>query len=37
MDGLHVGRYLTRLEEVLRNPESFIISKNQQDERQAAM
>jgi chloramphenicol O-acetyltransferase type A len=37
MDGLHVGRYLARLEEVLRNPVSFIVSKNQQDERQAAM
>jgi chloramphenicol O-acetyltransferase type A len=26
MDGLHVGRYLTRLEEALADPESFIRS-----------
>ena len=25
MDGLHVGRYLTRLEEVLRKPEDYLI------------
>lgn len=25
MDGLHVGRYLTRLEEALRKPEDFLI------------
>jgi hypothetical protein len=27
MDGLHVGRYLARLEEALSAPEAFIVSE----------
>ncbi len=37
MDGLHVGRFLTRLEEALLEPEAFVVSDNQQDHGQAAM
>jgi len=29
MDGLHVGRYLNRFEEALRNPENYLGRKNQ--------
>ncbi|HAF15124.1 MAG TPA: hypothetical protein DCK93_08790 [Blastocatellia bacterium] len=36
MDGLHVGRYLTRLEEALLEPEKFVVSDNLQDHGQAA-
>lgn len=36
MDGLHVGRYVTRLEEVLAEPEAYLGSKIAEDTRQAA-
>lgn len=36
MDGLHVGRYLTRLEEALLEPEAFVASENLEDYGQAA-
>jgi len=37
MDGLHVGRYVTRLEEALAEPQTYIGAEKMQDQSQEAM
>ena len=37
MDGLHVGRYVTRLEEALAKPETYVGAEKMQDQSQEAM